>query len=233
MSFIQSPQSQTIREWLPAERPRERLASQGVSSLSDAELLAILLRTGVRGCDVLGLSREILAKFKGWRGIAGASLHDLAKMKGLGPAKSAILMAVMEIGKRQLREEVIGKNIIKDPDSVIQYLYACLRDKKREVFKVLFLSKSNQVLDEKDLFQGTVDQAAVHPREVVREAIEHHAASVILVHNHPSGRVQPSAEDREITRKIQSACEAVSIKVLDHIIVGDNQYFSFSEYKLL
>ncbi len=233
MSLLSSNHFPAVRSWLPSERPRERMLNQGISALSDAELLAILLRTGVAGCDVLDLSRQILSRFKGWRGIAGASLHDLSKVKGLGLAKSSVLLAVMEIAKRQLREEVLGKNVIKDPDSVIQYLYACLRDKKREVFKVLFLSKANQVLDEKDLFHGTVDQAAVHPREVVREALEHHAASIILVHNHPSGRVQPSAEDREITRKIQAACEVVSIKVLDHIIIGDNQYFSFSEYKLL
>jgi DNA repair protein RadC len=222
-----------IKSWPPAERPRERLLHHGAASLSDAELIAILLRTGVPGKDAIGFSRELIARYEGLRGLLSVNFAELRKVKGLGGAKIAALLAATEIAKRQLKEELTGKNLIRDPEAVIDYLKTVLRDRKREVFKVLFLNKANRVLQEKDLFEGTVDETAVHPREVVKAALECYATSLILVHNHPSGRTEPSAEDRAITGKLQAACGAVSIKILDHIIIGDNRYFSFREGGLL
>ncbi len=222
-----------IKSWPATERPRERLLQNGAKALSDAELVAVLLRSGVKGKDAVTLARELLSAFGGLRGLLSVGPAELRKTKGLGVAKAASFLAAFEIAKRQLREELTGKNFIRDPDSVIDYLYATLRDKKREVFKVLFLNKANRIIGEEDLFEGTVDEAAIHPREVLRAAIAHNATALILVHNHPSGRTEPSAEDRAITQKLQTACAAVSIKILDHIIIGDNQYFSFQECNIL
>ena len=222
-----------IKSWPETERPRERLIKNGVSSLSDAELLAILLRSGIRGKDAITLARELLSRFGGLRGLLAVGWTELKQIKGLGQAKITAFLAASEIARRQLKQELVGKNYVRDPQSVLDYLYSSLRDKKREVFKVLFLNKANRIIDEQELFGGTVDETAIHPREVVKAALDRHATAVVLIHNHPSGRVEPSTDDREITRKIEEACTAVSIKVLDHIIVGDNQYFSFSEQGLL
>jgi len=223
----------TIKSWPQSERPRERLVQNGVSSLSDAELLAILLRSGIRGKDVITLSRELLSQFGGLRGLLSIEYNELAKIKGLGQAKAATLLAATEIVKRKLKEDLIGKDFIRDPESVVDYLYASIRDRKKEIFKILFLDKANRITGEQDLFEGTVDQTAIHTREVVKAALDRHASSIILVHNHPSGRTEPSLEDREMTQKLVAACSAVSIKILDHIIVGDNRYFSFQEHGLL
>ena len=222
-----------IKAWPESERPRERLTRFGASALSDADLLALLLRNGMKGKDAVMLGRELVGKFGSLRGILAAGPRELQAVKGLGSAKIASILAASEMAKRQLGQEIRGKSYARDPEAVVNYLTVSLRDLKREVFKVLFLDKGNRILDEKDLFHGTVDEAAVHPREVVRAALELHATALILVHNHPSGRIQPSPEDREITRRIQSACQTVGIKVLDHIIVGDNQFFSFNEHGLL
>lgn len=215
------------------ERPRERLLAEGAKVLSDAELLAVLLRNGIKGKGAVVLGRELLAKHGGLRGFLSLEPKALKGEKGLGQAKVATLLAANEITRRALRQEMIGKNVVRDPETVIQYLYATMRDRKKEVFKVLFLNKSNQIIDEADLFEGTVDEAAVHPRELVKAALDRHATAIILVHNHPSGRTEPSPQDRQITTKLQSACASLGIKILDHIIVGDNQYFSFNERGLL
>src|SRR3989338_4548899 len=222
-----------IKSWPETERPRERLIKNGVSSLSDAELLAILLRSGIRGKDAITLARELLSRFGGLRGLLAVGWTELKQIKGLGQAKITAFLAASEIARRQLKQEVVGKTYVRDPQSVLDYLYSSLRDKKREVFKVLFLNKANRIVDEQDLFEGTVDETAIHPREVVKVALERHASALIFIHNHPSGRIEPSPEDREITQKLEAACTAVSVKVLDHIIVGDNQYFSFREHHLL
>lgn len=231
--MTQSSQAQGIKSWPASERPRERLIQNGIGSLSDAELVAIQLRAGIKGKDAIALARELLARFGGLRGLLSVGRHELKQIKGLGDAKIAALLSAIEISKRQLKEEIIGKNIVRDPKSVMDYLYSTLRDKKREVFKVLFLNKANCIIAEEDLFEGTVDETAVHPREVLKAALEKSATGLILVHNHPSGRIFPSREDQEITRKLQSICMPVGVKILDHIIVGDNQYFSFSERNLL
>jgi DNA repair protein RadC len=219
----------SIRDWPATERPREKLLQKGPESLSDAELLAVLFGRGVRGQDVISFSRNLLLQFGGLRGILTQPPALLAKVKGLGLARTAMIFAVREIGLRQLREKMIGQNFVRSPQAVTDYLTAALRDQKREVFKVLFLDKGLRIMGERDLFLGTIDEAAVHPREIVKAALEFHASSLVLVHNHPSGKVEPSREDYEITQKIKAACQTVSIRVLDHIIIGENQYFSFSE----
>lgn len=223
----------TIKSWPESERPRERLLKSGPQSLSDAELVAILIRNGSAGKDALALARELLQSSAGLRGLFHLSPSKLKTIKGLGAAKIAGILAVKELATRYLKEETLEKDVIRDPESVAAYLSASLRDQKIEVFKVLFLDKGNRILDCLDLFRGTVDQAAVYPREIVKAALEHHATAVILVHNHPSGRAEPSAEDREVTKKISLACQSVNIRVLDHIIIGDNQRFSFSEHGLV
>lgn len=223
----------SIKLWPESERPRERLLSSGSHVLTDAELLAILLGSGIRGKDAIQFSREILVTFGGLRGLFAVGPKAFLGVKGLGSAKACVLLAVREIARRQLREELLGRTYVRDPKTVLDYLYASLRDQKREIFKTLFLNKGNRIIEERTLFEGTVDETAVHPREVVKAALEAHATSLILVHNHPSGRIQPSREDMEITRKLESACELVSVKILDHIIIGDNQYFSFNEHQLL
>lgn len=222
----------SIKLWPKSERPRERLRDHGVEALTDAELIALLLRNGVRGKDAIGLARDLVVRFGGLRGMAAANWNNLRKVKGLGPAKIASLLAASEITRRQLKEELIGTNAVRDPQTVLAYLTSSLRDKKKEIFKVLFLNKANIVLAAKDLFQGTVDETVVHPREIIQAALDLHATGIILVHNHPSGRIEPSTEDIQMTQKIKLACEAVSVKVVDHIIVGDNQFFSFREHGL-
>ena len=219
----------SIREWPLGERPREKLLERGPESLSDAELLVVLFGRGVRGQDTVSFSRSLLLQFGGLRGILSQQPVAFHCVKGLGSARTAMLSAVREIGLRQLREKMIGQNFVRSPQAVTDYLTASLRDQKREIFKVLFLDKGLRILGERDLFHGTIDEAAVHPREIVKAAMEFHASSLVLVHNHPSGKVEPSREDYEITQKIKAACQTVSIRILDHIIIGENQYFSFSE----
>jgi DNA repair protein RadC len=219
----------SIREWPESERPREKMLSKGAEALSDAELLAVLFGQGVRGQDAVSFSRSLLLQFGGLRGILIQRASALGRVKGLGRAKSCMLLAVREIGLRQLREKMIGQNFVRSPQAVTDYLTAALRDQKREIFKVLFLDKALRILGERDLFFGTIDEAAVHPREIVKAALEFHASNLVLVHNHPSGKVEPSREDYEITQKIKAACQTVSVRILDHIIIGENQYFSFSE----
>ena len=233
MNETSSRQSHGIKAWPESERPRERLMRHGAGTLSDADLLAILLRSGIKGKDAIALGRELIMQFGSLRGLLSVDSKELKKVKGLGAAKVASLLAATEIARRQLREDVIGKDVIRDPESVVAYLMSSMRDKKKEVFKILFLNKANRILDEKDMFEGTVDEASIHPREVVKAALDLHATALVLVHNHPSGRREPSREDIEITKKLKAACEAVSVRILDHIIVGDNQIYSFREQQLL
>jgi DNA repair protein RadC len=223
----------SIKLWPKSERPQERLWQRGAVTLSDAELLAILLRNGIPGKDAVTLSREVLQRCGGLRGLLSVGQDNLQKVKGLGPAKIAMLLAVFEIAKRQLRENILDKHVLHDPEAVLEYLYASMRDLKKEIFKVIFLDKGNRILDDMDLFEGTIDQTAVHPREVIKAALERHATGIVLVHNHPSGRVQPSQEDRVLTVKLQTTCSAIGIQVLDHLIIGDNQFFSFRAERLL
>ncbi|MBU9888594.1 MAG: DNA repair protein RadC [Candidatus Omnitrophica bacterium] len=222
-----------IKDWPDSEKPREKLFEKGAEALSDAELLALLFGHGIQGRDVVSFCRDLLSRFSGLRGLLSQSQEELLRIKGLGQAKVAMLFAVKEIALRQLKEKIVGQNFVRSPQAVADYLCAALRDQKREVFKVLFLDKSLRIVGERDLFYGTIDEAAVHPREVVKAALESHASNIVLVHNHPSGKIEPSREDYEITQKIKAACQTVAVRVLDHIIVGENRYFSFSERNAL
>lgn len=211
----------SVRDWPRSEQPAAKALDRGTEALSDAELLSLVLNRATYEQTEVGTAMEILRRSGGLRKVF--DLEDLSVMEKVK------LRAVREIGKRILREGMIGQNFVRSPQAATDYLMATLRDLKREVFKVLFLDKALRILGDKDLFFGTVDEAAVHPREVVKEALMRNASNLVLAHNHPSGKIEPSREDYEITQKIKAACQTVSVRVLDHIIVGENQYFSFSE----
>ena len=211
----------SVKDWPESERPAVRAVEKGIDALSDAELLSLILKKCTYEQTEVGVALELLNKAGG--------LRQLFDLRDLPESQQVVLQAVREVGRRVLKQGMIGQNFVRSPQAVTDYLTASLRDLKREVFKVIFLDKALKILGEKDMFFGTVDEAAVHPREVVREALFQNASSLVLVHNHPSGKVEPSREDYEITQKIKSACQTVSIRILDHIIVGENQYFSFSE----
>jgi DNA repair protein RadC len=225
--------STVIKNWPKNERPREILLERGPEFVSDAGLLAIILRTGTRGKDAVTLSRELISHFGGLKGILSANRKDLEKIHGLGPAKIAQLLASFEIAKRQLHEETVGKTLINGPKDVIDYLSLSMAHLKEEVFKVLYLNSANMVLAAEILSRGTVNQSAVYPREVIKRALELNATSLIFVHNHPSGNLKPSKNDILLTQKLSEACSAVDIKALDHFIIGTEGYASFREQGLL
>lgn len=226
-------EKQTLKNWPQSERPRERLLSQGAGALSDAELLAILFRTGFKGMDVLALSRGLLSECGSLSGVLSMDVSLMMKKKGMGESKATLLQAIAEITRRQMLEKLRERDCVSEPAGVAAYLKSAFSGQERETFKVLFLDKANRIKADEDLFTGTVDQAAVYPREIVRKALLLQAVSIILAHNHPSGRIEPSPEDIQVTSKIVSACQTVSIKVLDHIIVGGQEYFSFAEKGML
>lgn len=220
----------SIRDWPAAERPREKLLESGASNLSDAELLAIFLRTGVSGKSAVDLARHLLAQFGSLRALLGASQTVFSQQLGLGPAKFAQLQAVLEMSRRHMAERLRSESVLESPVAVRNYLKALLRHEPHEIFGCLFLDSKHRVLGFEALFQGTIDNATVYPRQVVKRALEYNAAALILCHNHPSGSVEPSAADRKLTKLLQNALEAVDVRVLDHIIVGDGDPLSMAEY---
>jgi DNA repair protein RadC len=221
-----------ITDWPLDERPRERLLKFGVAALSDAELFAIFLRTGVAGRSAVDLARDLLAHFGGVRGLLNASQADFTAAKGLGDAKFTQLQAVLELARRHLAEELSTGSVMDSPETTRRFLQAELRDATQEVFAVLFLDNQHRVLAFERLFYGTINQAAVHPREVVKAVLKHNAAAVILAHNHPSGVAEPSPADRDITLRLQDALNLIEVRLLDHIIVG-NQCVSMAERGLI
>ena len=227
------PISNGIKYWPKSERPREMLLEKGPEYVSDAGLIAVLLRYGTTGKDAVSLSRELIKQFGGLRGLLNATQTDLKKIKGLGPAKIAQLMAAIEIVKRQLKEDLVGKDYVKSADDVVKYLTLKLQDVKKEFFKVIYLDNGNAILSIEELSHGTIDQTHIYPREIIKKAFEIHARALIVVHNHPSGNFQPSHYDREVTRKLILACEAVDIKILDHLIISPEGYFSFQREGLM
>lgn len=218
-----------ISDWPASERPREKLLQRGAAALSDAELLAILLHTGIRGKSAVTLARELLGTFGGLRPLLAAERQRLCCQPGLGPAKYALLQAVMELARRQLREGLERGEALTSPELTRRYLQAHLASRLQEVFACLYLDNRHRVIDYEELFQGTIDGASVHPREVVRRALHHNAAAVILSHNHPSGVAEPSQADRRITRRLQEALALIDVRVLDHIIVGGSEMVSMAE----
>jgi DNA repair protein RadC len=221
-----------ITDWPIEERPRERLLTEGPHVLSEAELLAIFLRTGVKGKTAVDLARDLLTEYKGLRYLMQASRQRFCQSKGLGSAKYAQLQAVLEMNKRHLRETLREKCTIQYSQEMKQYLIAKLRHQQREIFACMFLDVRNRILHYEEIFLGTIDCAHIYPREVVKCAMEHNAAAVILAHNHPSGIAEPSDEDKKITTRLVAALELVNVRVLDHIIVGEN-VVSFAELGLM
>ena len=218
---------------LPAEaRPREKLLARGPQALSDVELLAILLRTGMAGKNVFQLSEELLGP-DGIAGLLQATVQSLQLVKGLGPAKQAELLAVFELARRALSQRLKEREAFHTPGAVKQYLQLQLAHKNHEVFAVLFLDSQNRLLALEELFRGTLSQTSVYPREVVLRALHHQAAAVVLSHNHPSGSVQPSRADEHLTQTLKAALALVDVRVLDHIIVGQGQALSMSEQGLM
>jgi DNA repair protein RadC len=218
-----------ITDWPNAERPREKLLSRGASALSDAELLAIFLRTGVRGRSAVDLARDILLQFDGLRGLLNADQTAFCAIAGLGTAKFSQLQAVLELARRHLAETLQRGDALCDPTTTRRYLSARLRDYPHEVFGCLFLDTRHRVIAFEELFRGTINGASVHPREVIRRALAHNAAAVILAHNHPSGVAEPSDADRQLTQRLQAALELVDVRVLDHIVIGDGESVAFAE----
>jgi len=222
-----------ITDWPAAERPRERLLARGAAALSEAELLAIFLRTGVAGRSAVDLARELLDAFGGLRPLLAADHDVFCARPGLGTAKFVQLQAVLEMGRRHLDEELLRGEPLTSPTATRRYLRACLRDRPYEVFACLYLDNRHRVLAFDELFRGTIDGASVYPREVVKAALRHNAAAVILAHNHPSGVAEPSRADTRLTDRLRDALGLVDVRVLDHVIVGDGEPMSFAERGLL
>jgi DNA repair protein RadC len=223
----------TIREWPSDERPRERLLAHGAAGLSDAELLALCLRSGIAGTSAVELARELLVRFRGLRGLLSADPHAISEVRGLGAAKTAQLAAILEIARRCLAEQLTAGPALGAPAAVRDFLRLSLGARPHEVFVALFLDAQHRVLRVEELFRGTLTQTSVYPREVVKAALAANAAAVILAHNHPSGVAQPSRADELLTRQLKDALAVVDIKLLDHFVVAADHALSFAERGLL
>ncbi|HOW57363.1 MAG TPA: DNA repair protein RadC [Smithellaceae bacterium] len=230
------PKNETkgIRAWPQDDRPREKLLKKGARSLSNSELLAILLRTGVRGASAIDLARRVLGKFGTFRNMSQTDERDWQEFKGLGPAKMAQIKAALEIGRRFREDEVIGgKQKIAAAGDVVALMMPQLRDLKTEVFKVVYLNTNNRIIEVSDAACGTVDHAVPIVREIIHSALQKYAAAIICVHNHPSANITPSAEDKNFTKELAAAGGLLGVRVLDHIIIGDDNYFSFADEGLI
>lgn len=222
-----------ITDWPPSERPREKLLARGPQSLSDAELLAIFLRTGVSGKTAVDVARELLSAHGGLRPLLSTDPRRLCAAPGLGTAKVAQLLAALEIGRRHLGERLLRGTALESSRDTREYLEAQLRDLDHEVFCALFLDTRHRVLAFEELSRGTLNGTAVYAREVVRRALRHNAAAVIFAHNHPSGVAEPSRADELLTQRLKEALALVEIRVLDHLVIGDGECVSFCERGLL
>jgi DNA repair protein RadC len=223
----------SIKDLPTAARPREKLLAHGAASLADAELLALLLRTGFKGQGVLQLADAVLARFGGFSGLLQAGVADLKAIKGLGPAKRAELAAVVEMARRSLAQELQTAPVFDSPQAVKHYVQLQLSGLQFEVFSVLFLDAQHRLLAMEEMFRGTLSQTSVYPREVVKRALARNAGAVILAHNHPSGLAEPSRADEFLTKTLKSALALVDVRVLDHLVVGQGQVVSFAERGLL
>jgi DNA repair protein RadC len=222
-----------VSYWPKSEQPRERLMAQGADALTEAELLAIFLRVGVKGMSVLDLSRLLLQRFEGLRGLFKASEQDLRKIKGMGTAKIATLKAIAALNERWFEEKVQDKSFIECAGDVLRLLQHKFRDLDQEIFSVVFLDTKHRVILVEEMFRGTINTASVFPREIVKRALAQRAAALIAVHNHPSGNPDPSSEDRRVTEDLKKACQLMELSLLDHIIIGNNNYFSFADKRLI
>jgi DNA repair protein RadC len=218
-----------INAWPEAERPREKLLKTGPESLADAELLAIFIHTGVPGKTALDLAREALLATGGLRALLNLPRNELCKFKGIGVAKYVLFQAGLELSRRYLREKLEKGSAINSPQTSRDYLTMQLRDKPYEAFFAMFLDSKHRVIHHQELFRGTIDNASVPVREVVKEALKHNAAAMIVAHNHPSGVAEPSAADKSLTETLYLALGMVGVKLLDHFVVGDAEVISFAE----
>ncbi len=223
----------SIKDLPAAMRPREKLLALGPGALSDAELLALLLRTGIRGTGVLTMADQLLQRFGGIGGLINVQPQDLKTVKGIGPAKRSELAAVIEIARRALAQPLRESTVFDSPQRVKDYLALRLRPMPYEVFAVLWLDSQNRLLEMQELFRGTLSQASVYPREVVRAAMRINAAGAILAHNHPSGHAEPSRADEFLTQTLKNALQLVDVRVLDHLVIGGADVVSFAERGLL
>lgn len=224
-----------IKQWPEDERPREKMQQRGVEALSDAELLAVILRTGDAASkrSALDLGRELLASFGNLKALGQASLAEICQVKGTGPAKAASIKAALQLGRKLAADRLLMANDrFTSPAQVADHYKPVLRDRRKEYFLILLLDGKNRIMREVQVSEGSLNQSIVHPREVFNQAVRDSAAAVILLHNHPSGDPTPSREDREITRRLKEAGDLLGIRVLDHIIIGDS-YLSFVEQGLL
>lgn len=222
-----------ITDWPASERPREKLVAQGAATLSDAELLAIFLRVGVAGKSAVDLARDLLTQFGSLNGIFAASESELSQVHGIGSSKYVQLQAIFEMSRRALNEQLQQRDVFQSPQHVRDYLILRLGRLSREVFLVMFLDAQNRLNATEEMFSGTLTQASVYPREVVKRAMHHNAASVIFAHNHPSGVAQQSAADEMLTAQLKQALALVDVRVLDHFIIAGNEVLSFAERGLL
>jgi DNA repair protein RadC len=223
----------SIKELPRTARPRERLLALGPGALAPEELLALLLRTGLPGAGVMGLARHLLDEFKGLAGLLSARAEDLKRVKGLGPAKRAEILAVMELARRASKDPLSTAPVMDSPSAVKRYCALQMARLEHEAFSVLFLDAHQRLIDMAILFRGTLSHASVYPREIVKEALARNAAAVVLAHNHPSGVAEPSLADEMLTRTLQSALRLVDVQVLDHLVVGGDEVVSFAERGLL
>lgn len=223
--------AQTIREWPEEDRPREKLAAQGPAALSDAELVAILLRTGnaSTGETALDQARQLLSRFGNLRRLCSASVAEICKVKGIGMAKAAQILSAGEIGRRMMSEKIESKQTIQCAAEVFQHFRETLPHRKKEVFVAMLLDTRRRVIRHEKIAEGSLDAAVVHPREAFIPAVRESAAAVIFVHNHPSGDPRPSDRDRDITFRLLEAGRVLGINVLDHVIIGEGRYYSFME----
>ncbi|AMQ05991.1 hypothetical protein AZE41_08700 [Sporosarcina psychrophila] len=218
-----------IRDVHIADRPRERLIRQGAESLSNQELIAILLRTGTKQESVLVLANRILSSFDKIQDLKDATIEELMLVKGVGKAKAVQILAAAEIGKRMYRKHSEGRYTIRSPEDAAAYLMTDMASLNQEHFVVLFLNVKNEVLHKQTIFIGSLNSSIVHPREIFREAVKRSAASIVVAHNHPSGNPSPSPEDIEVTKRLIEAGSIMGIEVLDHVIIGDHQFLSLKE----
>jgi len=225
--------SYTVKDWPDEERPRERLVKYGVDYLTDAELLGIILVKGYHGKTSVEVAKDLLSETESLRKLDSLSYPEMSSVKGIGLAKFAQIKAALEIGKRLLRETNLPKKKIHNAADLVNYYEPCMRDLKKEKFKAILLDVKNKIIRDVDISVGSLTESIVHPREVLKEIIKESAASVIFLHNHPSGESNPSKNDLDITDRLVEACNIIGVRVLDHIILGEDNYTSFAQEGLL
>ncbi len=216
----------SIKKWPESERPRERILKQGAQVLSDAELLAVLLRNGRPGEDAISLARRLLSQFGSLRKLMGASSDELCRINGIGPAKATQLIAACELAARRSNEKIAGVDMVKSPESVYETIIESMRDLKDEVFKALFLNKKNELIEMRQIARGTSDKVTIYPRQIVEMCISIGASKLILAHNHLSGSTEPSTKDIQLTAKLHEGLKFIEVELLDHIIVGKDNFRS-------